>query len=392
MKFIHVTDTHLGRKDRNLEERRIDYYNSFKQVVDYAIENNIDFVLHTGDLFDKARPSVKTLIFAVKQLERLKEKNIPVFLVPGSHDVGVGETIISLFDELNLIKDLSDKRYFKEENGDIILDGELYKNVFICGVVGKRSHIEDIYRKLKPAEKGEYRIFALHHIVSDVIENFADIPTSLLPKNFDYYAGGHWHGFFEMKYNDGIIVYPGSTEYNDLKEIESGQERVFCVVNTKTNSVEKIKLKTRKHIVHKINCDGLDAREIASKCIDYLESKEIVKDAILIIKLEGVLSKGTKAEINRNKILEWANEKGFLTAIIYLSNLENPERPFVSSKKTPKEVEKEYLEMQKYSKSDIKLARGIIASLGNVSGKEKDVAVKETIKFVEGALIEDKKD
>ena len=392
MKFVHVTDTHLGRKDRNLEERRHDYYSVFKQVVDYVIENNIDFVLHTGDLFDKARPSVETLVFTVKQLERLKERGIPVFLVPGSHDVGVGETIISLFDELGLIKDISDRRYFKEENGNIILDGELYKDVFVCGVIGKRAHIEDIYRQLKPVEKGKYRIFAFHHIVSDVIEKFADIPTSLLPKNFDYYAGGHWHGFFEMKYNNGIIIYPGSTEYNDLKEIESGQERLFCVVDTETNSVEKVRLKTRKHIVHKINCDGLDAHEVSNTCIEYLEKKEVAKDAILIIKLCGVLSKGTKAEINRNKILEWADKKGFLSAFMYMSNLENPKRPFVSSKKTPREIEKEYLERQKYSETDIKLARGIIKNLGDVSGKEKNFAVEETIKQIEGALIENKED
>ncbi len=391
MKFIHVTDTHLGRKDKNLEERREDYYNSFKQVVDYAVSNKIDFLIHTGDLFDKARPSVKTLVFTVKQLERLKNKGIPVFLVPGSHDIGVGETIITLLDELGLIKNLSDKKYFEIKDDKIVLDGEVYQNVFVCGVVGKRANIEEIYRQLNPVKKGDYRIFAFHHIISDINEKFSDIPTSLLPKGFDYYAGGHWHGFFKTKYNNGIVVYPGSTEYNDLREVENDESKFFCVVNTETNSVKKIELKTRKYIVKEIECDGLDSKEVADKCIENID--EIVPDSILIIKLKGMLDKGTKAEINRNKILNWANKKGFLSTRIYMSNLENPDRPHVSrGKKTPREIEKEYLKEQKYKETEIKIARDVINLLGNVSGKDSEFAKKDVINIVEGALIENKKD
>ncbi len=391
MKFIHLTDTHLGRKDGNLEERKKDYFNSFKQVIDYAIENKINFILHTGDLFDKARPSIKTLVFTVKQLERLKRNGIPVFLVPGSHDVGVGETVVTLLHELNLIKNLSEKKYYKNEENTIILDGELFEGVFLCGVLGKRSNIEEIYKRLKPSEKGTYRIFAFHHIVSDVNEKFSDIPTSLLPKNFDYYGGGHWHGFFKTNYDKGIIVYPGSTEYNDLREIEKDDDKFFCVVDTETNSIEKIKLKTRKHVVRKIDCDGLDAKDVAEKCIKKIG--EAISDAVLIIKLKGALKKGTKAEIDRNKILNWARDNGFLTTRIYIGNLENPGKPSVGrDKKTPKEIEKEYLENQKYEKNEIKLARDMINLLGDVSGKESETAKDNAIEQIKGVLIENKKD
>ncbi len=390
MKFIHVADTHLGKKDKNVEERTLDFYNAFKQVVDYAIKEKVDFIVHSGDFFDNARPSIKTLVFATKQLKRLKANNIPIFLIAGSHDIGVGETILTLFDELGLIKNLSSSRYYKLENGKIILDGEVIGNVFVCGVPGKRANIEEIYKKIVPVNKGEYKIFMFHHTISDISEKFADIPTSVLPKGFDYYAAGHWHGFFEEKYDKGIIIYPGATEYADISEAENNEGRQFMVVDTETKEIKKIKLKVREHVIYKIDCTGLDAKDVADKVIS--EVKEIKKDAVLVLKLYGRLGKGTKSEINRHKIISWGNESGFLTTKIYISNLENPEKPFVSSSvKSPTAIEEEYLKQQKYSDGEIKLAKDIITLLGNISSKEADSMKEETIKLIEGVLVEDKK-
>ncbi len=387
MKFVHVADTHLGKKDGNMEERMLDFFKAFKQVIDYAVNNNIDFVVHSGDLFDKPRPSVRTLVFAVNQLQRLKKKNIPMFLIPGSHDTGVGETIISLLDELKLLRNLAEKRYFEIKDSKIILNGEIYKGIFLCGVAGKRANIEEIYRRIVPKEGGDYRIFMFHHTISDISEKFADIPTSLLPKGFDYYAAGHWHGFFKKEYDKGIIVYPGSTEFNDIKEAESDKDRYFCVVDTETNKLEKIKLYPRRHLIYKINCNGLDAKDVAKKAIS--EIKEISKGAVLVIKLKGKLGSGTKAEINRNRIIEWAREKEFLFTKIYLGDLENPEKPSIGSEiKSPSRIEDEYLKKQNYTESEIKLAKDIITLIGNASKKDVDFVKDEVIRIVEGVLIE----
>ena len=391
MKFIHVADTHLDKKEGKIDERVKDFYNAFKQVVDYAINNKIEFIVHSGDFFDRARPSVKTLVFAADELEKLKKHNIPIFLIPGSHDVGVGETILSLFDKLGLIKNLGASRYYKKEDGKIILDGETYKDVFICGVPGKRANIEEIYKRISPVNKGKYKIFMFHHTISDISEKFADIQTSLLPNGFDYYAGGHWHGTFEEKYGKGIIVYPGSTEYNDLLEAEKQKEKSFCVVDTETNEIKRIKLNIRKHVIYKINCDGLDAKEVTDKCIS--EVNEISPGAVLIIKLYGKLANGMKSEIDRNKIFNWGRENGFLTTKIYIGDLENPGKPFVSSSiKSPSKIEEEYLKQQKYNDSEIKLAKDIIKIMGNVSGKEVEIVKEDAIKLIEGALSENKKD
>lgn len=394
MKFIHVTDTHLGKSESRIKEREQDFYNSFRQVVDRAIREKVDFVVHSGDLFDSARPPTRTLVFAVQQFSRLKEAGIPCFIAAGSHDIGVEDTMISVFEELGFLKNLSSRRYYSIDGNDIVLDGETINNTFICGIAGRRANIERIYEKLKPAKHEKYNIFLFHHIISDISEKFSDITTSMLPKGFNYYAGGHWHGFFQTKYNEGTVVYPGSTDYNDLNEMESDPNKYFCLVTVENNQtdIEKIRIDTRPILSLTINCNGVDASEVSKKIISEIPPDG--KEKILIIKMNGKLGKGVKSEINRNQISESAKSKGYLYSKIYIANLENPDSPFVSSKRrTPSEIEVEYLEKQKYKKEEIKVAKQLIALLGKkLKPSETDGRIRAATEVIRGFLIEDKKD
>ncbi|MDD5182290.1 MAG: DNA repair exonuclease [Candidatus Nanoarchaeia archaeon] len=392
MKFLHVTDTHLGKTESRIRERELDFYNSFKQAVDYALEKKVDFVIHSGDLFDVARPMTRTLIFAVQQLMRLKEANISVYIAAGSHDIGVEDTIISVLEAIGLLKNLSAARYYKTQGDKIVMDGEMFRDIFICGLAGKRENISDVYEKLQPARKGKYNIFIFHHAISDISEKFADITTSLLPKGFDYYAAGHWHGFFETKYDRGIVVYPGSTDFNDLTEMENHQEKYFCIVDTETKKYEKIRINTRPIVSVSVNCAGCDAKEVSQKTIMSIPPSG--DQAILIIKLNGKLGKGTKSGIDRNIISESAKSSGYLYTKIYLSELENPEAPFVSTeRKTVSEIEEEYLKKQKYDDASVNVAKQMITLFGKkLSPAELKARQKAAVEIVRGFLVDTKTD
>ena len=83
MKILHIADTHLGysayRKltEEGINQREIDNYNAFKQVIDYAIQSKPDIILHAGDLFDSVRPNNRAITFAIKQILRLSKSDIP---------------------------------------------------------------------------------------------------------------------------------------------------------------------------------------------------------------------------------------------------------------------------------------------------------------------------
>ncbi|HZP83171.1 MAG TPA: metallophosphoesterase [Chthonomonadaceae bacterium] len=88
---VVTSDNHLGayyarlRPDR-LELRRRRLQAAFQQVVDAAIARRADLFLHAGDLFDRPDPRNAERVFVARQIQRLREAEIPVFAVAGNHD------------------------------------------------------------------------------------------------------------------------------------------------------------------------------------------------------------------------------------------------------------------------------------------------------------------
>ena len=363
LKFIHVADTHLGKAEFKLSERENDFYNAFRQVIDFAISKKVDFVIHSGDLFDVAKPPIRAILFVMDQLRRLKENNIPFFVIAGSHDIGVGETVLSILDRAGLLKNLSEPRYY---NG-LEVSGEFVGDAYICGIYGKRAKIREIYQNLKAEPKGKFNIFMFHHTISDISPKFADIETTLLPRGFDYYAGGHWHGFFKEPYDKGIIVYPGSTEYCDVKEMLNNKPGFIYYENGEVNRIE---IKTR----------GIKKFEVKDE--DEINELPNGNGEIAII--------FSKSQLDKAKVLKIMKEKGYLYAKIYVNEVEE-ETTFVNPSKSINEIEDEYLEKNKYSKDEIEIAKYLMKLLGErLKPKELDEREKEVIKFLEAKVIDNK--
>ncbi|KOR28880.1 metallophosphoesterase, partial [Achromatium sp. WMS1] len=93
-KFIHTADIHLDSPLRGLsryESAPIDVMQNacrraFINLVDLAIEEKVAFVLIAGDLYDGDWKDYNTSIFFNKQIGRLGQDNIQVFVVYGNHD------------------------------------------------------------------------------------------------------------------------------------------------------------------------------------------------------------------------------------------------------------------------------------------------------------------
>src|SRR3989441_8068341 len=84
--FIHIADTHLGYEQYGVRERFNDFSRAFWDIIDDAIQRNVDFVVIAGDLFNKRAIDAQTLIHAIEGLKKLKDKGIPVIAIEGNHD------------------------------------------------------------------------------------------------------------------------------------------------------------------------------------------------------------------------------------------------------------------------------------------------------------------
>src|SRR3712207_8120388 len=87
IKFLHMSDVHLGCRRYNLEERTRDFFRSWRDVIEnHAIPQRVDFMLIAGDFFDRRNIDPQTMNHALAGLQTLKEAGIPVVVIEGNHD------------------------------------------------------------------------------------------------------------------------------------------------------------------------------------------------------------------------------------------------------------------------------------------------------------------
>lgn len=96
MKFLHLADLHIGKR---LHEYSLldDQRDVLKQALDLAKDEQCDFVIIAGDVYDKASPSVEAMSLFDSFLTELCEARIPSYIISGNHDAA-GR--ISYFSEL----------------------------------------------------------------------------------------------------------------------------------------------------------------------------------------------------------------------------------------------------------------------------------------------------
>ena len=169
MKILHITDSHGTVKSP--ESRKDVYYISFlKKLYElgYVIKKeNIDMVIHTGDLFHTARVSDK---FAGQVSEMIKGWKIPVYVVPGNHDIEgytvdtIDQTKLGLLAKAGVINIL-------DRNNPITINVEqdwVYHQIYfhflsentIFVLLCHRMHARGIRRRAKrrmAKDKAEYR-------------------------------------------------------------------------------------------------------------------------------------------------------------------------------------------------------------------------------------------
>src|SRR3989339_293238 len=313
MKFAHLADCHIGSwRDPKLRDVST---KAFIRAIDICIERNVDFILISGDLFNTSLPAIDNLKQAVVKLKELKDRNIPVYAIAGSHDFSPsGKTMLDVLESAGLLINVAKG---KEEEGKLKLNFTIDEKTGakITGLLGKRDGLEKsfyLHLDREELEKEEgYKIFMFHSLLSEFktkeLEKAESQPLSLLPKNFNYYAGGHPHIVFKAEEKGyGLIAYPGPLFPNNFKELEELQRGGFYIIEDGKLEWQPIQI----YNVHKIeiNCSHKTAEEIEKEIFDEIKGREF-NDTIVTIRLEGVLENGKPSDINFKEIFGKLYEK-----------------------------------------------------------------------------------
>ncbi len=306
--FLHCGDVHLGHLQHNEPQRLEDFAEAFRQVVSYALQKRVDFVLISGDFFHKRAINAQVLEQAVGLLTPLKEASIPVIAIEGNHDKAFFQ------DKGSWLGFLNNQGYLNlltahYENGQLVLlpwedsarTGSWLDlpGVRIIGVgylgVTTAARLAEAVRfvddKKEQSEPSNYVIFMLHAAVNKLLgQDLAGVKKEVLEPfrgKVNYFALGHIHSRYEI---DGWIYNPGSLENVHLDEYKEGLEKGFYHVTLHENKqeVQYIASHCRNILILNVSLTGtLEPEEATRRTLCEIQEKGLQPGAQARIRLMG---------------------------------------------------------------------------------------------------------
>ncbi len=353
MKFAHLADCHIGgwREDK-LTQLGI---NVFREAINKCVKENIGFILISGDLFNTALPAIELLKETAEILNIAKENNISVYIIPGSHDFSPsGKTMIEVLEKAGLLENVFK---FKDNKLKFTLDKT---GVKITGIYGLRAGLEkETYKELNKDnlenEQG-FKIFMFHTALEEFkpeeLEKVEGLSIASLPKNFNYYAGGHVHYIFDKKFNNGLLAFPGALFPNNFIEIEKFKNGGFYIVNDKLE-LNYIPITLKEVLSFKFDADTKLPEELEKEILNTIKDYE---DKIITIRVEGILKQGKPSDIDFKKIFSKLEQ-----AFIVLKN---------TNKLSSKEIEEIRVESGNVNEIENKIVKDNIGKLQILKDEE----------------------
>jgi len=220
-RFIHAADLHLDSPFRGIgetsqslrDELQSATFRAFDRVVGHAIDSGADFLVLAGDLYDSRDRSLRALVEFRRQMERLADRNVPVFVVHGNHDPLNGWGGQFRMPENVIVFDGEARRESVVRNGREIAR--------VTGVSYTEEQVtENLARSFPSAGDGVYSIGLLHANIGGQSGHALYAPasvTDLVEAGFDYWALGHVHTRAVLS-NSPAIVYPGNPQGRHARE------------------------------------------------------------------------------------------------------------------------------------------------------------------------------
>jgi len=222
LRFIHAADLHLDSPFRGIgqasarlrDQLQAATLRALSRVVEHTIHSKADFLIIAGDIYDSKDRNLRALVSFRKEMERLAERNVQVFIVHGNHDPlnGWGSGF-QLPPNVTTFGGRADSEPF-ERRGRHIAE--------ITGVSYTRERVTDnLASSFKPKDDAPYSIAVLHANVGHQSGHADYAPAAiddLTSAGFNYWALGHVHTRSVLAAEPAMVVYPGNTQGRNPRE------------------------------------------------------------------------------------------------------------------------------------------------------------------------------
>jgi len=205
-RILHVSDTHLGNRQYGSDTRRDDFSDAFEQAIQYAIDEDVDAVIHTGDLFDSRNPSLPDLNTCIDILGQLREADIPFYGIVGNHERKMDAQYLDLIRKTDTATRLDKSPTMI--NDEVAVYG-------IDAVTNPAWHAEN-FELVEPPEDS-FSILCMHQLLHPPVpEMFAEHPLEDVIErvnvDLDAVALGDYHETEGTIEASTKVWYAGSTE------------------------------------------------------------------------------------------------------------------------------------------------------------------------------------
>lgn len=322
VRLVHFADAHIdianyGRRDpqSGLPVRVMDFLNSLDQIVDRALEEEVDLVLFAGDAYKDRNPQPTFQREWGRRMMRLSQGGIPTVLLVGNHDNAPASGRAHTLQEFDT---LTIPHLHVAGRIDLLGPADLGLPLQIVTIPWIARHAFMTRSELSSLS-GDEIILRIEERVTEYVEELLDradpdLPLILLAhasvqgaryssertvmlgqelvltralvadKRWDYVALGHIHRHQSLNEDrHPPIVYPGSIERIDFGEASEEKGFVLAEVSPGRSTWEFVPLQTRQFI--DLPIETADPDTFMEDVMRQLPPREQVRDAVCRLRL-----------------------------------------------------------------------------------------------------------
>jgi DNA repair exonuclease SbcCD nuclease subunit len=279
-RVIHTGDTHLGYQQYHEPIRREDFLAAFRQVIEDAVAEDVDAVVHAGDLFHDRKPGLRDIMGTISVLRTLEDAEVPFLAIVGNHETKRDAQWLDLFESLGLATRLGSEPV-------TVGDTAFYGLDFV-----PRSQREALAYDFEPHD-ADHAALVSHGLFQPFDHGDWDAEVVLSESSIDFDAMllGDDHEAKRTQIEDAWVTYCGSTERASASERE---DRGYNVVSFDSEvDIRRRGLPTREFVFVDVELgDGEGYQRVRER----IEQHDL-DDAVVIVKIDGEGEPITPAEL-----------------------------------------------------------------------------------------------
>ncbi len=237
-RFFHAADIHLdspltglaGIEGKVADRIRSAPRAAFEALIDRTIQDEVDFLVIAGDLYDGTWRDYKTGLYFAEQMGRLKQKDIPVFVLHGNHDAESKITRPLILPENVRVFAARSAQTFSLDKLNVALHGQSYR---------EKAVTDNLVPNYPAPVDDAFNIGVLHTALGGMGDHANYAPCSLdelLAKGYDYWALGHVHQG-QILNEHPHVVFPGNLQGRHVRE--TGPKGA-CLVTVEEGQVREV--------------------------------------------------------------------------------------------------------------------------------------------------------